>query len=303
MTSGSIADGIPALVVYQVGTCDRVTGAITYRAIVGEDDGPLVLSFTQPRDGVVADLGYGMFRYTPNPRVNADSDTFMVTAADGRGGSFDSTVTWVNDNHGPVAIAPPRLWPPDPATGAVTVSPNIVHPDGDWLAFSLDAPFPRRGRVAIDWDGTFTYVPFQSERDDTTAGEETRGFRAVDPRGASAYITVTVPIGRRIGAPPGPGSALSVPNPETGVVTGSCCQPDAGYRYTASAPSKGAVVIDAATGSWAYRPTMTARHRAVADEASVSERQDHFTITASKDEHDSIAVPVSVPLVSMKTAP
>ncbi len=108
MTSGSMADAAPALIVHQVGECNRVTGAVTYQATVG-DGGPFALSFTRPRDGVVADLGYGMFRYTPSPRVNADSDSFTVIADDGRGGSLDSTVTWINDNHVPVVVAPPRL--------------------------------------------------------------------------------------------------------------------------------------------------------------------------------------------------
>src|SRR4029077_5298685 len=154
MTSGSMADAAPALVVHQVGECDRVTGAVTYQATVGDGSPPLALSFTRPRDGVVADLGCGMFRYIPNPRVNADSDIFVVVAADGSGESLDATVTWINDNHVPVIVAPPRLWPPDPTTGAVTVSPNIVDPDGDWLTYTLDAPFPQRGAVSINRDGT-----------------------------------------------------------------------------------------------------------------------------------------------------
>src|SRR6478609_8968694 len=119
MTSGWRADTSSALIVHQVGECDRVTGAVTYQAVVGDDGAPVALSFTRPRDGLVADLGYGMFRYTPNPRVNADSDSFIVTAADGAGGMLDSIVTWINDNHVPVVVAPPRLWQPDPTTGAV----------------------------------------------------------------------------------------------------------------------------------------------------------------------------------------
>ena len=260
MTSGSMADSAPALTVHQVGECDRVTGAVTYQAIVGLDDATIALSFTRPRDGVVADLGYGMFRYTPNPRVNADSDSFVVTAADGRGNRLDSLVTWVNDNHVPVVVAPPRLWPPDPTTGAVTVSPNIVDSDGDWLTYTLDAPFSRRGSVTIDWDGTFTYVPYPSERDDTAVGEETLGFRAVDPRGASAYITVTVPISpRRIAIAPEPGSTMHSPDPVTGVVTGNCGGD--GYSYSASAPSKGTVVINAKTGMWPTAPPRRATTR------------------------------------------
>ena len=127
MTSWSMADAAPTLTVHQVGHCDRVTGAVTYQATVGDDDATFALSFTRPRDGEVADLGYGMFRYTPDARVNAESDSFMVIAADGLGGSLDSVVTWVNDNQVPVAVAPPRLWPPDPTTGAVTVSVSYTH--------------------------------------------------------------------------------------------------------------------------------------------------------------------------------
>ncbi|HXL61152.1 MAG TPA: hypothetical protein VN959_10880, partial [Mycobacterium sp.] len=113
MTSGSMADAAPALIVHQIGDCDGVTGAVTYQATVDEGGRrPLALSFTRPRDGVVADLGNGMFRYTPDARVNAGSDTFTIIADDGRGRSLDSTVTWINDNHVPVVVAAPTVWPP-----------------------------------------------------------------------------------------------------------------------------------------------------------------------------------------------
>jgi YVTN family beta-propeller protein len=304
MTSGSMADAAPVLIVDTIGKCDRVTGALTYQATVDEGRRSPALSFTRPRDGVVTDLGYGMFRYTPNPRVNADSDSFTVIAEDGRGGSLASTVTWVNDNHVPVVVAPPTLWPPDPMTGAVTVCSNIVDPDGDWLTFTLDVPFPRRGAVSIDWDGTFTYVPFPHERDDTTVGEETLGFRAVDPRGASAYITVTVPISPRHPAiPPDIGPPIHDADPATGVVTGTCEQTGTGYTYSVSAAAKGTAIIDAATGSWAYRPRAVARHEAVANGASVADRQDQFHITASRGTGDKVAVPVPVSLVAMKSVP
>jgi len=62
-----MADAAPSLIVHQIGDCDGVTGAVTYQATVDEvGRRPLALSFTLPRDGDVADLGNGMFRYTPD---------------------------------------------------------------------------------------------------------------------------------------------------------------------------------------------------------------------------------------------
>ena len=53
---------------------------------------------------------------------------------------------------------------------------------------------------------------------------------------------------------------------ETGVVTGTCGQTGAGYTYAVSAAAKGTVMIDAATGIWAYRPVASARHEAALDQ-------------------------------------
>src|SRR3977135_159446 len=123
MFGGSTANQAPTLVVSQIGERDHATGAVTYQATVTDGDARgLTLSFTRPRDGVVADLGHGIFRYTPIPRVNAHSDTFTVNASDGRGGSLDSTVTWVNDDQVPrnITVSPvvdSAIGEPDPTTG------------------------------------------------------------------------------------------------------------------------------------------------------------------------------------------
>ena len=93
------------------------------------------------------------------------------------------------------------------------------------------------------------------------------------------------------------------PDPETGVVTGTCGQAGTGSTYTRQRSAKGTVVIDAATGIWAYRPAAAARHEAVADGASLNDRHDNFTITVSKANRGTVTVPVSVSLVSMKTVP
>jgi YVTN family beta-propeller protein/VCBS repeat-containing protein len=210
MFGGSTANQAPTLVVSQIGERDHATGAVTYQATVTDGDARgLTLSFTRPRDGVVADLGHGIFRYTPIPRVNAHSDTFTVNASDGRGGSLDSTVTWVNDDQVPRNI---------------TVSPVVD-------------------------------------------------------------------------------SAIGEPDPTTGMVTGACCVTGADNTYTVSAPGTGTVVIDATTGAWAYRPTGTARHQAVADGATTADRHDSFTVTVADAHGGTAVVPVTVSLVSMKTVP
>lgn len=298
----SPAQKAPALIVSQIGEPDRATGAVDYRAALTESDRPITLSFTLPRDGLITKMGDAMFRYTPMPRVNAESDTFTVIARDRSGAAAHATVTWINDNGAPVAVAPPTVWPPHPETGAVTVSPNIVDPDGDSLTFTLDAPYPMSGEVAIDRDGTFTYVPFPFARDHTMLAEETFGFRAVDSRGASAYITVTVPITPRTLAPAPPaGPAMCAPDPFTGVVIGTCAGADC--TYAASAPAKGAVLIDAATGTWAYRPTAAARHDAIADDATDADQHDSFTVTISDNDGGTTELTLTVSLVTMITVP
>jgi YVTN family beta-propeller protein len=223
----------PALIVSPIGEPDRATGAVDYRATLTEGDRPITLSFTLPRDGLITKMGDAMFRYTPLPQVNAESDTFTVIARDRSGAAVHATVTWINNNRAPVAVAPPTEWPPDPETGAVTV------------------PITPR-----------TLAP----------------------------------------APPA-GPAMCAPDPFTGVVIGTCGGRGANCTHTASAPAKGAVLIDAATGAWAYRPTVAARHDAVADDATHADQHDSFTVTISDNAGGTTDLTVTVSLVTMITVP
>jgi hypothetical protein len=113
--------------------------------------------------------------------------------------------------------------------------------------------------------------------------EETLGFRAVDPRGASAYITVTVPIcPRRIAIPQDPGSAIRAPDPQTGVVTGNCGSSCRGIHVRRQRFDQGHGGDQCGHGRLGLPPCAAARHEAVADNASTAERHDKFTITLSK---------------------
>ena len=118
----SPAQKAPALIVSQIGEPDRATGAVDYRAALTEADRPITLSFTLPRDGLITKMGDAMFRYTPMPRVNAESDTFTVIARDRSGAAAHATVTWINDNGAPVAV---RRRPCGPRTQRPVPSPCL----------------------------------------------------------------------------------------------------------------------------------------------------------------------------------
>lgn len=137
----------------------------------------------------------------------------------------------------------------------------------------------------------------------TTCPRRRRSASAADPRGASVYITVTVPITPRTTAPAPPISAATcAPDPVTGIVIGTCGD-RTNCTYIASAPAKGAVVIDAGTGAWAYRPTATARHDAVADHATNADQHDTFIVTVSDNDGGATDIPVTVSLTTMMTVP
>ena len=58
-----------------------------------------------------------------------------------------------------------------------------------------------------------------------------------------------------------------------------------------------------AAGAWAYRPTATARHDAVADHATNADQHDTFTVTVSDNDGGATDIPVTVSLTTMMTVP
>lgn len=151
-----------------------VTGTVTATDPNGD---PLTYagSTTTTKGTVVVDTD-GTFTYTPTDtaRHNAASedasasvrsDTFVVTAGDGKGGTLPVTVS--------VTIAPANAIPeivsatteqPDPDTGIVTGTVTGTDNDNDTLTFSGTAT-TAKGSVIVETDGTFTYTPTDEARD------------------------------------------------------------------------------------------------------------------------------------------
>ncbi|MEI7544831.1 MAG: Ig-like domain-containing protein [Mycobacteriaceae bacterium] len=79
-----------------VGEPDPTTGVVLGQVVGSDPDGDVV-SYSAPettaKGSVVIDTGTGEFTFTPNPGLTASTDTFIVTVADGYGGSTPVDVT------------------------------------------------------------------------------------------------------------------------------------------------------------------------------------------------------------------
>ncbi|WP_068606939.1 tandem-95 repeat protein [Paenibacillus swuensis] len=201
---------------------------------------------TPPANGTAAVSPDGSYTYTPNPDYNG-TDSFVVQADDGNGGTDTATVTIeitpVNDP--PVAEDVNVTTAEDtPVSGQVTATDV----DGDTITFQLFTP-PSQGTVILNLDGTFTYTPNPNYN-----GPDTFTVQASDGNGgtdeASVIITVTpvndapvafdlvnttsedVPSSGRLAATDVDGDPLTfslVTPPVNGTVV---VEPDGNYTYT-----------------------------------------------------------------------
>ena len=122
----------------------------------------------------------------------------------------------------------------------------------------------------------------------------------------TAIVNIFVPVPAN-NAPIAEDPTVGTPDAGTGVVTGvvTASDPD-GDAVTYSAPAstaKGAVVIDAATGEFAYTPADAARHAAAAFNATNAERSDSFTVTITDAKGSTTTAVVTVAISASNAAP
>lgn len=229
-----------------VGQPDPVSGTVTGAVGAVDPDGD-ALSYTGPTTttkGTVVVNPDGTFAYTPTAAARhaaaagdapstATTDTFVVTAADGFGGSTPFTVS-VNvspeqpsDVNRAPQISGVTVGTPD-GTGRVTGAVTATDPDGDGLTFTGPTSSTRGGAVSVGADGSFAYIPSAQLRNAAaqSSGPVTDTFAVTvsDGRGGSATTTVTVTVAP---ATPDPGSTASV----TGFPAGSIIHSSSGYSY------------------------------------------------------------------------
>ena len=183
VTIAAIGNHAPTGGAANPGSPSGTTGVVSGTVSATDPDGD-PLSYTGPTTsaggGTVRVSSNGMFTYTPTAAerhaaaadgadTTVTTDTFTVTASDGRGGMLDIPVT--------VTVGPKNAAPtghftagtPDATTGLVTGTVTSTDPDGDTTSYSAPATSAKGGTVAVNANtGAFTYTPTAEAR--TAAG-------------------------------------------------------------------------------------------------------------------------------------
>jgi YVTN family beta-propeller protein/VCBS repeat-containing protein len=205
----------------------------------------------------------------------------------------------------------PTLNHEDPLTGVITGDLHVVDYDDTTVTVTVTAT---HGTVAVDPSGHFTYTPDPSAA--ANGGSDSLTVTVDDRPGNPAHLhgpaelfgqlppstSAVVPISvAPVDKPPTVGDTpftIGHVDPISGVVTGSVNVTDAdgdtlSYKLsTAPDPAKGTVTVNASTGAWTYTPSASARLKATDVNATDSDKQVAFTITAS-DGQASTNVPIS----------
>ena len=174
--------------------------------------------------------------------------------------------------------------------------------DGDPLTYvPTTGTTGKGGTFTVNPDGTYTYTPSATARHDAaangaTAADKSDTFTVTvsDGHGGSVAMPVTVTVAPANAVPLSSSPTVGTPNPTTGDVAGTARVTDLDgdqLTYTASTPSRGTVVIDAATGSYTYTPTEQARFQAAVTPAT---DLDEFIILVDDGHGGVLAVPVTV---------
>nr|WP_231750698.1 YncE family protein [Mycobacterium sp. NAZ190054] len=300
----------------------KVYGTITARD-TDRDNLTYTASATE-KNGVVTIDARGRFTYLPSDAARhaaaatgateADKqDTFDVVVDDGHGGITTLAVT--------VNIKPLNTRPSGGAVTDVYTNPNTglttgiitaTDGDGDTLTYRA-AEATGKGFVDVETDGSFTYRPTQWAREAAASPFapswlKTDRFRVTvdDGHGATRTLTVRVavaPAGYVNQAPTNGNYTVGEPDPASGKVTGTATATDPErdmlYFFGPETTARGTVVIDR-EGGFVYTPTDTARHRADAEDATDTDRQDTFTVTVIDQHGETLGIPVTVPILGFR---
>jgi VCBS repeat-containing protein len=217
----------------------------------------------------------------------------------------------------------------DAETTVFTGSLGSVGRDGDLLTYTVSSP--SHGTIEVDQDGTYTYTPnaelaHNGGTDTFTASvtglrlvKNVFGFagvlRYVIPNmpvsetaaPTTTVVTVNIPIGLVNADPILEAPAFGATDSRTGSVSGTINFADAdgdeAEFTTYTAPARGSVVVDAATGAFTYTPNAAGRHAAAADGATAADLSDTFTIAVDDGHGGTTLKTITVAISPVNTAP
>ena len=217
----------------------------------------------------------------------------------------------------------------DPVKAVVTGNLGGADVDGDVLTYAVSNP--SKGTVEIAEDGTYTYTPdaefahtggtdsFVASVSDTAnpwhryglAGVVHHLVRQLAWAGVmnpdTKIVRVTVPVGFVNAAPVVETASVGAASPSTGAVLGTVATSDADGDTvtftTKTAPLRGAVQLNSATGAFTYTPNPVARHAASAQGAAADALIDTFTLEIADGYGGTTLVPVTVAIAPANANP
>jgi YVTN family beta-propeller protein/VCBS repeat-containing protein len=224
-----------------------------------------VISNTTPAQGTLTMSSTGQFTYVPKANF-VGTDSFNYTISDGKGGTDTATVTITVTavNKPPDAINDAYTVAEDSVltvTSTNSVLKNDVDPNGDPLTVTSKTA-PAHGTLTMNSIGQFTYTPNANFN-----GTDSFNYTVSDGKGGTDTATVTITVTPVNDAPVAVGDpTVGTANLTDGAISGlvNLKDPDGDplTYVTASGPSNGSVVFDAAAGTYTYTPTPAARQQA-----------------------------------------